>query len=290
MVEEHSKNKSFNADNRALSLLLRTPQWRINGLEKISQSKIQDHIKGGSGRMKAKILILLSSLVLIAFFAVIALSVDWSNPEGKSADDLISGSDDGTIQPVDSGLGATPQKSRTKWSNRTGVDFTMPSTLSSGADSAKGSRVQAEATAAAQDETVNDQDTAQTTDQTPVETPQTEETASEPAATTATGAIAGSWSFELNDNTVKEMVLTLFQSEDAVFGTGSMKDGNSTLLVAASGSNDGDKLNLDITSYGSINLYRLALTSSGDSASGDYKAFSASGQSWTGNAQGTRSS
>ncbi len=68
-----------------------------------------------------------------------------------------------------------------------------------------------------------------------------------------------------------------------------MNDGNTTSVLAASGSLNGDKLNLDLTTLGSINLYRLTLTPSGDSASGDYQAFSANGESWTGSASGTRS-
>ncbi len=68
-----------------------------------------------------------------------------------------------------------------------------------------------------------------------------------------------------------------------------MNDGNTTSVLAASGSLNGDKLNLDLTTLGSINLYRLTLTPNGDSASGDYQAFSANGESWTGSASGTRS-
>lgn len=249
--------------------------------------------------MKIKMILVLFSLmvafVLFKFAVAPACATDADMVtvgQGESlADKVLEASNEGGVMTVAPGASPNPKASRSVWSNRTGVNFTMPSTLSSGANSAKESRNQAESTATTQDQTVNSQDTTQTPpaqtadqtlDQTPIQTD--DQTAS------TSSAMAGSWSFELSDNTVKEVVLTLFQSEDAVFGTGSMKDGNSTLLVAASGSNEGDKLNLDITSYGSINLYRLALTSSGDSASGDYKAFSANGQSWTGSAQGTRSS
>ena len=121
------------------------------------------------------------------------------------------------------------------------------------------------------------------------ETAQVNQTTRTPSSTSS-GNVSGSWSFELTDNSVKNVALTLFQSGDAVFGTGSMNDGNNPQIVAASGSLDGDKLNLDLTTSGSINLYRLALTPSGDSASGDYQAFSANGSSMTGSAKGTRSS
>jgi hypothetical protein len=39
---------------------------------------------------------------------------------------------------------------------------------------------------------------------------------------------------------------------------------------------------------GTISLYKQALHLNGDSASGDYQAFSASGDTWTGSAEGLR--
>ncbi len=246
--------------------------------------------------MKIKIMFVLFSL-LFAFmlfkFTVAPASaiVDPSQVSvgsGESLADKLMDTSNTGIMTGDTRFAPTPSKSRKVWANKTGVNFTMPSKLSTGANSAKESRNQAEAVAETQDQTVNNQDTtetapADTSDQTPTQT------SDQTTSSSSTGALAGSWSFELSDNTLKELVLTLFQSEDSVFGTGSMRDGNNTLLVAASGSVDGDKLNLDLTSFGTINLYRLTLTSSGDSASGDYKAFSAGGQSWTGSAKGTKS-
>lgn len=233
--------------------------------------------------MKFKILMLLS-LALIAFFAVVAHSADWTNQQSLSADQLLSGGDQGTMQ-VAPGLAPTPQKSREDWSNKTGVNFTMPSNLAGFGASPQDSRNAAGMESNTQDQSANAQ--GSNTNPSP-ETTQVNQTT--PPSSTSSGSVSGSWSFELTDNSLKNVVLTLFQSGDAVFGTGSMNDGNNTLIVAASGSTDGDKLNLDLTTLGSINLYRLALTPSGDSASGDYQAFSASGSSTTGSAKGTRSS
>ena len=227
--------------------------------------------------MKIKILMLLSSLVLVTLFAVLAHSADWNNQQGLSADQLIGGGDQGTYESNGVGPAITPQKARaTEWANKTLPDFTMPSTLSDNAMSAKDSRNDAESATTTQESNTNQTTVTQTTQGTP--------------SSTTTTSVSGSWSFELGDSTVKNGVLTLFQVGDAVFGTGSMNDGNSTLLVAASGSLDGSKLNLDLTTLGTINLYRLALTPSGDSASGDYQAFSAAGNTLTGSANGTRSS
>ncbi|MDD1757676.1 MAG: hypothetical protein LUQ22_02970 [Methanotrichaceae archaeon] len=103
--------------------------------------------------------------------------------------------------------------------------------------------------------------------------------------------LAGTWSLDLNDITPKQVGLTLFQVEDKVFGSGSMKNGNDTLVVAASGSPQDDQIYLDITSIGKISLYSLVLSSSGDRrdlVSGDYKAYTAEGQTWMGKVQGSR--
>jgi hypothetical protein len=226
--------------------------------------------------MKPKVLIILS-LSLLAMLAITALSVDWINPQGKSADELISGE---VTSQTDPNQPPNPQASREGWSNRTGVDFTMPESLSAGGKSAKESRAAAEATKS-----------EQTEDTTDTETPAAEDTAVTEPETSSSGAasVGGSWSFTLDESTPKEMVLTLFQSGDAVFGTGSINMGDSTLVVAASGSADSDSMDLDVTSIGTISLYRIALNLDGDSASGSYDAFAASGETWTGNAQGVRS-
>jgi ATPase subunit of ABC transporter with duplicated ATPase domains len=156
----------------------------------------------------------------------------------------------------------------------------MPESLSASGNSAKESRAAAEATKSEQTEDTVDE-----------EAPAAEDTAATEPETSSSGAATagGSWSFTLDESTPKEMVLTLFQSGDAVFGTGSINTGDSTLVVAASGTADSDSMDLDVTSIGTISLYRMALNLDGDSASGSYDAFAASGDTWTGNAHGVRS-
>ena len=108
------------------------------------------------------------------------------------------------------------------------------------------------------------------------------------AALNATNA-AGNWSFRLRDSKKNRVLaLTLFQSYNAVFGTGRINDGGDTLEVMASGSVEGDKLYLDATSSGTIILYSLALTESGNTASGEYRAFSTGNETWKGLADGVR--
>jgi hypothetical protein len=109
-----------------------------------------------------------------------------------------------------------------------------------------------------------------------------------PPSLPALASVGGSWFFELNDSSKREIGLALFQNGKYVYGAGNMKEGNSTLQVAASGSIQGGTMDLDVISLGEINLYKLALDLSGDSALGDYQAFSASGDAWKGSAEGMR--
>ena len=232
---------------------------------------------------------ILSALILAACLAANAVAIQDPGTvtvgAGESlADKLIEASNGPGVMQSNTGFAATPAESKKQWSNRTGVDFTMPESLSASGKSAKESRANAEATKSQQTEDTAD-DTADT------ETSAAEDTASTQPETSSSGAasIGGSWSFTLDESTPKEMVLTLFQSGDAVYGTGSINTGDSTLVVAASGLVGMDSMNLDVTSIGTIGLYRIALDLDGDSASGSYNAFAASGETWTGNAEGVRS-
>jgi hypothetical protein len=100
--------------------------------------------------------------------------------------------------------------------------------------------------------------------------------------------VAGSWSLVLNDTESRKILLTLFQIEDAIFGSGSIEDGDNTFVeAAASGKMNGDKLDLDVISLGTLGLYRLSTTFSNDAVSGTYKAYSANGQIGSGDVQST---
>ena len=58
------------------------------------------------------------------------------------------------------------------------------------------------------------------------------------------------------------------------------------MKVSASGSVAADGLSLDVISSGTVNLYRLKLNLSGDSASGEYRAFSTNSDPWIGIVEG----
>jgi hypothetical protein len=237
--------------------------------------------------MKFKMLIL-SSMLFIAFLATMALCANWDSSQTQTADQLIDGGETAIITPPP-GQAATPALQRKLNANKTSVDWTVPNTLTGGGNSAKSSRDQAEAstadtaadtTSAAQNNTSSEEATPPVTTELPPS-----QTTSQPAAL----SLAGSWSFTLNDSVQRDLALTLFQKGSDLFGAGKIREGNNTLDTTVSGAVlVNGTVELDITTVSPITLYKLNLNLNGDTATGDYQASSASGQSWTGSAEGQK--
>ena len=228
--------------------------------------------------MRFKVLIL-SSLLFIAFLAVTALCANWDNP--GSAEELISGGENEIISSP-AGLAATPKDQRKLNENKTTMDWTVPSTLIGGGDSAKHSRTQAESSSEEAVASTVAEETA------PVESATTAtETQLTPAQLEAANA-GGNWYFTLNDSVERDLALALFQKGNDIFGAGKIKEGNNTLDVTASGAVADATLDLNVVSMNPISLYKLKLDLSGDLATGAYQAFSTSGDSWTGSAEGEK--
>jgi hypothetical protein len=222
------------------------------------------------------------ALLLVALCASNACSI--GDSVGKSADQLIDESNG--IHSHDIYHPENPQEARALWSLQHGTNFTMPDKVlenSTGTSTSTRTNTNPEAPPASADSSNGLQN--QIADATNA----SQTTLSQGvAALNATNA-AGNWSFRLRDSRKNRVLaLTLFQLYNAVFGTGRINDGGDTLDVSASGSVEGDKLYLDATSSGTIILYRLALTESGNTASGEYRTFSTSGETWKGLADGVR--
>jgi len=234
--------------------------------------------------MRFKTLIL-SSLLFIAFLSAAAICADWTQ-EGLSAEELISGGEV-TEYKNPMGFAATPQQQRELDKNKSSLDWTMPSTLTGGGDSAKLSRAAAEsaseeaADSTAAEETVPDESTAAETTAASTDTEL-------PPAQTEVAAAGGSWYFTLNDSVQRDLALSLFQKGNDVFGAGKIKEGNNTMDVTVSGAIKDAILQLNLVSANPIIQYKLNLNLSENWASGDYQASSASGESWTGSAEGQK--
>ena len=236
--------------------------------------------------MRFKMLIL-SSMLFIAFVAITAYCANWDDPT-QTADQLLDGGEVVVITPP-AGMAATPALQRKANANKTSMDWTLPSTLSGSGNSAKSSRDQAEASTAdtTADTTSAAQDTTSTEEATPPVT--TELPPSQTTSQPASASLAGSWSFTLNDSVQRDLALTLFQKGSDLFGAGKIREGNNTLDVTASGSSQkNETAELDITTVSTITLYKLNLNLNGDMATGEYQASSASGESWKGSVEGQK--
>ncbi|MDQ1262039.1 MAG: hypothetical protein QG575_1220, partial [Euryarchaeota archaeon] len=202
--------------------------------------------------------LILSSLILLAFFAANVHAIQdagsVSVETGQSlADKLIEESNTGSVYKNNYGFAPTPKAQRELDKNKSSLDWTMPSTLTGGGSSAKGSRALAESSgeeaesSTATEETASSADTSAATD--------TELPPAQPEAAN----VGGSWYFTLNDSVVRDLAMVLFQKGDDVFGAGKIKEGDNTLDVTISGSVADATLDLNIVSLGTISLYKLKL-------------------------------
>jgi hypothetical protein len=201
--------------------------------------------------MRLKVMIL-ASFTVLAFLAVLALAIDWENTEGRSVEELLA-----TEEGYEAISGATPWQERAilkNTSENSDIFEPIPGTLSGGAMNAKESRSLAESASQTQEQ------------------PNTTQASEVPAAESVP-TVKGTWSLRLLGDSPRDVSVTLFQSGNAIFGTGSVSQGKTSLEAAASGSVNGDQMNLDITTLKSIALYRATLTLTGDSASGSYEGF-----------------
>jgi hypothetical protein len=234
--------------------------------------------------MRYKIIIL-SLMLFIAFLAVTAFCVDWSNPS-YNADEMIDAGEV-SVYKNPTGFAPTPQAQRELEKNKSSLDWTMPSTLSGGGNSAKESRNQAES---ANQETETGTEAADSaTDETEKTTSTSTATDTElPPAQEEVTTVDGSWYFVLNDSVERDLAVMLFQKGEDVFGAGKIKVGETTLDATVSGSVVDSSMDLNVVSLGTINLYKLKLDLSDGSASGEYQAFASGSDTWTGSTEGEK--
>jgi hypothetical protein len=219
--------------------------------------------------MRTRVLIM-SSLLLVAFFAIGSYSIDWNNPEGRSVDDLLSSGNG-----VGPSLTEQAQASRAAQIGQPGTDILS---LPFGNNSSSGIGTPQQAKSQKLNQTIATR---------PVATNVVPSTAA-PSTQARPTSVAGTWSLEIAAGTPIYANITLVQSEDAVFGMGKIMDENDTQTAVASGSIRGDMLDLDLVSLENLRLYRLSMTVSGNSVTGSNTAFSPSKSPSTGPAKGLR--
>jgi len=98
--------------------------------------------------------------------------------------------------------------------------------------------------------------------------------------------VTGAWSLDLSGEIARHFDLSLTQNKDAIMGYGAISGGNGTQQVTASGSLSIGKIMLTVMPIDSLDLYKLDL-SLDSQTSGTYTAYSASGDTWSGDVTGT---
>lgn len=221
--------------------------------------------------MRFKTLIL-SSLLFLALLAVTALSVDWTDPSYKADEMFTSGEDEAYVNPV--GAPATPQEARELQKNKSALNWTMPSTLTGGGDSAKESRESAQSSSESETSASTEETAASEIEISPVQTEAVN--------------VQGNWFFTLNDSVIRDLALTLLQDGSDVYGSGRIKEGNNSMDVSASGAVIGSDMKLNLVSTNPIIQYKLNLTLDQDRASGEFRALCAGCENWIGTVEGQK--
>ncbi len=93
------------------------------------------------------------------------------------------------------------------------------------------------------------------------------------------------WNISLVDSQDRSVSLQMRQSNDVIFGNGTIVAGGLSQSASATGTIAGNKVNMDILTD-DLTLFRLTLTMSGSSLSGDYHGYSPTLVSWKGIAMG----
>ena len=216
--------------------------------------------------------LMLSSFIFSSLLAMTALGVDWTNPSFDVDEMFHSGESEEYVNPV--GHPATPQEARELQKNKSALNWTMPSTLTGGGDSARESRESAQSSSESETSASTEETAASEIEISPVQTEAVN--------------VQGNWFFTLNDSMNRELALTLLQNDGNVRGSGRIREDNSSTDVAVSGSAAGSGLKLNLVSTSPITEYKLNLTVDQDQAAGEYQASAAGGESWTGTAKGQK--
>ena len=228
--------------------------------------------------MKTSLLIpgLISGLFLLGFQAVL-LPDSPSIASGSSVDEYIEQSN---IQTIDADAVANQAKaSRETYfaeKENSTMDWDMPSSLSGSGSTPSESRIMTREQSSADVQDFSRQPSEISTD------------AQVESNESVMANASGTWSLRLTDSIQRDVSLALFQEGASIFGSGSLRENNSTNQVMASGTLQGDLLSLDLTTQQPITLYKLLLNMSNDDASGKYSAISSGGDKWTGQVDGFR--
>ena len=89
------------------------------------------------------------------------------------------------------------------------------------------------------------------------------------------------WKIDLTDKINRNAEMHMTQSNDVLWGKGTIATDNGVQAATATGSFSGNRINLDILTE-DLTLFRLYLTMNGKSLSGDYHGYSTEYEPWIG--------
>ena len=230
-----------------LTLLIQESLSRISVEIQHGYMDSTDSMNGRFRFMRIRILIL-PSLLLLAFFAINACSIKWDDPGSQSIDQMFTGDN----RSIDD-LGVTRTVNTGSFSSGSPISESSSTESSDTGSFGTGSSGDVQTG----QEPINANSGAQTQSQSSV-----------------TAAIQGKWSMEFNFGSPPKATLNLFQNQDKVYGTGAIiLDPKTNLEVATGGTVIGNQMNLDMISLGNVSLYSISMTVIGNSASGTYTAY-----------------
>jgi hypothetical protein len=105
-------------------------------------------------------------------------------------------------------------------------------------------------------------------------------------ALTAQANLSGTWALDLSGTQSRHFELQVLQKGDLISGRGQISDGEMILPVTVAGSTSGDRPTIFISVIDSGQTFRVKLSHSGTSISGEYDSLSGTGTSESGTATG----
>lgn len=102
--------------------------------------------------------------------------------------------------------------------------------------------------------------------------------------------LTGAWSIDLKDTKLRHLELNMLHNRDVLMGYGNITTDDGSQRVTAAGYALGSGWDLFVSVIDGSLMYRLELSPSGQSITGNYNSYSAMGSIWSGTATGSLSS
>jgi hypothetical protein len=99
--------------------------------------------------------------------------------------------------------------------------------------------------------------------------------------------LSGTWSLDLKDSLIRHLEIEAFQNQDVILGTGDLTAAGTVQSEVVAGSVSSERVTLFVSAVDGSLVYVLDLSSSGNSVSGSYDAYTPASSSFSGTVTGT---